>query len=226
MKRKFPESHLTVQTKYPEILQYNPYVDEIITSDLEGAVDIVFNLMYELHPDTSIVEAYGKITQLSINHPEVEFYMSEEEKEEIDRFMKTLSIENFEGMVVIHPMSGNRIKWWSRDKYQEVSDYVCARNFKVATVGSPFDCVELRGAINLIGKLSLRQSAALISRAKLFIGLDSFPMHIANAFKVPSIILFGSTDPKKVLVDSRMVRIIKSSEYCLGCRLPGRYYAR
>ena len=78
--------------------------------------------------------------------------------------------------------------------------------------------MELKGAINLIGKLSLRQSAALISKAKLFMGLDSYPMHIADAFKIPSVILFGSTDPKKVLMNGHTVKMVQSSENCLGCR--------
>jgi ADP-heptose:LPS heptosyltransferase len=49
-------------------------------------------------------------------------------------------------------------------------------------------------------------------------GLDSFPMHIANGFEIPSVILFGSTDPRKILVGGRKVRVVQSFEPCLGCR--------
>lgn len=218
LKNKFPDSYLVFMTKYPEILQNNPYVDEIIRFEPKGGIDVVFNLMSELYPDIPIVEAYGKITRLLIEHPQIEFYLSNQEREWTNRYMKTLSIQDNRGFVVIHPMSGNRIKWWNANSYQAVSDYILSRKLQVVTVGSSMDCVELRGTINLIGKLSLRQSAALISRAKLFVGLDSVPMHVANAFKIPSVILFGSTSPREVLVDARNVKIIQSSEYCLGCR--------
>ena len=218
LKRKLPGSYVTFMTKYPEILQNNPYVDEIIRFEPKDGVDVVFNLMYELYPDIPIIDAYGKITQLSIKSPNIEFYLSPEEINELDRRMKTLSIGYSKGLAVIHPMSGNRIKRWNGDRYQAVSDYIRSRRLNVVTVGSPMDCVELKGAINLIGKLSLRQSGALISRAKLFVGLDSFPMHVANAFGIPSVILFGSTSPGEVLVDARNVKIVQSSEYCLGCR--------
>lgn len=218
LKRKFPNSYLIFKTQYPEILKNNPYVDEVVRVEPKDGIDVVLNMMYELYPDIPIVEAYGKITQLRIEYPEIEFYLSPEEKKEINEYMKTLSIEDLKGLVVIHPMSGNRIKKWNGNSYQTVSDYICSRNLRVVTVGSPIDCVELKGAINLIGKLSLRQSAALISKAKLFMGLDSYPMHIADAFKIPSVILFGSTDPRKVLMDGHTVKTVQSSENCLGCR--------
>jgi len=218
LKSKFPGSHLVFMTNYPEILQNNPYVDEIIRSKPNGNIDVAFNLLYELYPDIPIIEAYGKIARLPLLLPEIEFYLSPDEQQGISRLLKMFSIEHGKGFVVIHPMVGNRMKSWDRGNYQVVSDHIRTRKLTPVTVGSPIDCVELKGATNLIGRLSLRQSATLISRARLFVGLDSFPMHIANAFKVPSVVLFGSTDPKKILIDGRKVNIVRSSEYCLGCR--------
>ena len=45
----------------------------------------------------------------------------------------------------------------------------------------------------LSGCLTLRELAAAIDRAKLFIGVDSVPMHIAAALDKPQIALFGAT---------------------------------
>jgi heptosyltransferase III len=41
--------------------------------------------------------------------------------------------------------------------------------------------------------------AAVIKRAKLFIGLDSFPLHVAEAMRTPAVGLFGVTDPKFII---------------------------
>jgi len=41
------------------------------------------------------------------------------------------------------------------------------------------------------GKLTLKQLAALCARAKLFVGVDSAPMHIAAAVQTPAVALFG-----------------------------------
>jgi len=218
LKKKFPQSHLVFKTNYPEILQNNPYVDEITNSEPKGRLDGVFNLMYELYPDVPIIEAYEKIAQLSIEYPRIRLYLSKEEREWVDEYLKMLPLEDSKGFVVIHPMMGDRIKWWNGNSYQLVSDYIRSKKLGVVTVGSPMDCVELKGAMNLIRRLSLRQSAALISRGKLFIGLDSFPMHVANAFNIPSVVLFGSTDPGKILSYDCRVKVVQSSEHCLGCR--------
>jgi heptosyltransferase-3 len=44
---------------------------------------------------------------------------------------------------------------------------------------------------SLAGELTLRQLAALIDHARLFIGVDSVPMHMAAALQTPCVALFG-----------------------------------
>jgi heptosyltransferase-3 len=44
---------------------------------------------------------------------------------------------------------------------------------------------------DLSGQLSLKQLAALSARARLFVGVDSAPMHIAAASGTPVVALFG-----------------------------------
>ncbi len=47
------------------------------------------------------------------------------------------------------------------------------------------------GIIDLSGKLTLFQTAAVLARACLFVGIDSGPAHLANAVGVPGVILLG-----------------------------------
>lgn len=48
---------------------------------------------------------------------------------------------------------------------------------------------------NLIGRLSLAESTARISSARLFVGADSGPMHIASLYDVPTVAIFASVVP-------------------------------
>jgi len=50
-------------------------------------------------------------------------------------------------------------------------------------------------AINACGKLSLRATAALMKFCKLIITNDAGPMHLAGAVGVPTLGIFGPTDP-------------------------------
>jgi heptosyltransferase-3 len=45
--------------------------------------------------------------------------------------------------------------------------------------------------ISLVGKTSVVEMANIISGAQFFIGIDSGPAHIANAFEIPGLILLG-----------------------------------
>jgi ADP-heptose:LPS heptosyltransferase len=50
-----------------------------------------------------------------------------------------------------------------------------------------------RGAgLNLCGRLSVRESAAVLSRARLFCGHDSGPLHLAAAVGTPCVAVFSS----------------------------------
>src|SRR5262249_44721336 len=47
--------------------------------------------------------------------------------------------------------------------------------------------------VNACGKLTLRQSAALIGRAQVLVTNDSAPLHLATAVGTPIVALFGPT---------------------------------
>ena len=50
-----------------------------------------------------------------------------------------------------------------------------------------------RPAVNACGRLTLRQSAALIARATVLVTNDSAPLHLATAMGTPIVALFGPT---------------------------------
>jgi len=49
------------------------------------------------------------------------------------------------------------------------------------------------------GKLTIRESAAILSKAKYFIGPDSLLMHVANGLNIKSTIIFGGSRPASCL---------------------------
>ena len=217
LKEKYPYSSITFKTDYPEILSNNPYLDRITTNHDNTEYDLIYNLKYELFPDINYVRAYKKIAHIEKHIPQLEFSLTKEEKEDVRKFLQSLYIKG-DKLAILHPMVGDRTKSWGGEKYQHVCNYLLANYYKVITVGDSKDCVELSGAINLIGKSSIRRVAAITNEADIFFGIDSFPMHLANAFGIPSVVLFGPTDPYKVLCRHGTVQIVRSDERCLGCR--------
>jgi ADP-heptose:LPS heptosyltransferase len=56
------------------------------------------------------------------------------------------------------------------------------------------DCVDLTG-----NRFSITQLAALMNTCQLFIGIDRFPMHAAQAMGLPTIGLFGCTSARYIM---------------------------
>jgi heptosyltransferase-3 len=95
------------------------------------------------------------------------------------------------------------------------------------------------GAVNLAGKLRLPAVGALLNRARLYVGTDTAVTHMAAAVGVPTIALFGPSNPVKWgpwpkdhagpdspwrMVGSQRagnVALIQGQTTCVPCRLEG-----
>jgi len=75
--------------------------------------------------------------------------------------------------------------------------------------------------VNLGGQLTLKQLAALTAQAKLFIGVDSAPMHIAAAMQTPVLALFGPSGDKEWGPWMVPHRVITSDHSCRPCGQDG-----
>ena len=86
-----------------------------------------------------------------------------------------------------------KTKQWSADRMQAGVD-AYSGSWRCAQIGSPAD-PPLRGADDLRGKTSLRQSAAVLGRARLFVGTVGFLMHLARAVDCPAVVVYGGREP-------------------------------
>jgi ADP-heptose:LPS heptosyltransferase len=74
--------------------------------------------------------------------------------------------------------------------------------------------------VNLCGKLTPRQSAAAFAQARLFLGHDSGPMHLAAAVGTPCIALFAARNiPRQWFPFGPGHRVLYHPVDCMGCGL-------
>jgi len=118
--------------------------------------------------------------------------------------LKVHGIRQGDPFAVIHPFAGWREKEWPIDRFAALIDYLRQRyGLKSIVIGSTdenaraieLDSLSKSGVINLAGRTNIRESAVVIGAARLFIGNDSGPMHIASAMQTPTIALFGQNTP-------------------------------
>jgi heptosyltransferase-3 len=136
-----------------------------------------------------------------------------------------------ERFVAIHPASRWLFKCWPAGRLAELINTLQARGERVVLTGSR-DADEsalveqvVRGldapVINLSGQLGLKELAALIGRARLFVGVDSAPMHMASAMGTPAVALFGPSGDVEWGPWQIPHRIVTSDHPCRPCGYNG-----
>jgi heptosyltransferase III len=92
---------------------------------------------------------------------------------------------------VIHPFAATPDKTWPAGRFIEVAHHL---NLDPIFLAGPTD--DLKPFANFeTSRESLAVTKSLIAGASLFIGNDSGPAHIAAAFGIPVVVLFGPSDP-------------------------------
>ena len=108
--------------------------------------------------------------------------------------------------VVLHLYPKFNYKKWSDAGWTALARWITEHDLRIVlTGGNDADEVEyvrklaggMNAPLNLAGKLSLSESACVLARAAAYVGPDTALTHMAAALGVPTVTLFGPTDPVK-----------------------------
>jgi ADP-heptose:LPS heptosyltransferase len=97
---------------------------------------------------------------------------------------------------VIHPVAALPDKTWPAERFLEVADYL-KRSFELNPVfiGGPGEDLSAFARWRTVPGAPLEGIKSLIAGASLFVGNDSGPAHMAAAFGIPVVVIFGPSDP-------------------------------
>jgi len=107
---------------------------------------------------------------------------------------------------VMHPGTARVEKYWEADRWAAVADFLeTEAGLPVVITGGrdPEEARHIRAIVSkseavpvvVAGQLSLLETAAVIARSELALGVDTAAMHLAAAFEKPQVVLFGPTNP-------------------------------
>ena len=154
---------------------------------------------HEVESNLDLVRALGLPAQAFPWH----FPPFSQEQAEVFRLPEWQGDQSSGPFIAVHPFSSNPVKRWPAERYRELFRRLAAQaGTRVVVVGGP----EERGgvsavlppgtpAVNLVGRLTLRQLAARLQRAQLLISNDSGPVHLASAVGTRTVVLFGAAHP-------------------------------
>jgi len=131
---------------------------------------------------------------------QIEFPHDPAAEEKVDRLLHDHSIGEF---AILNPGAGWGAKRWPAERYGQVALELSKTNVRSILNYGPGEEDLARaaesaseGAATAI-KTSISELIALSRRARLFIGGDTGPLHLAAALRVPVVAVFGPTDPAR-----------------------------
>jgi heptosyltransferase III len=97
---------------------------------------------------------------------------------------------------VIHPFASAANKAWPVDRFLAAAEYLRrALQLEPVFIGGPNDNGSPFKPWQVEISADLRRTKCLLASATLFFGNDSGPAHMAAAFGVPAVVLYGPSDP-------------------------------
>lgn len=172
---------------------YNEVISYTALDSYSESFDRVLTLIYEASPNLHYLDAYAKCAGIILE----------------DRYPR-LRLGNMRLIKTDYGLIAPETSYWIRNMRQwSKSKFKQLKNRLELELGIPM--IELQESHNFFEMLSL------VEHCSLFVGNDSGPAIIAQAYKRPSFVIFGATKPDRMLFHSQAFGIVFDVG-CNGCK--------
>ena len=217
LKSYFPESaHITyaTNTRYlegalPKVLWYNPSIDNIIDRDQidEGDYDLTINLhcpcvVYEKrqNPPINRIDLFAAHAGVKPENKTPRYFIQPEELDEAKKFLSSKRISQNDKIILVHIFTSTIRRNLDDNKIKTTLMTLGKMGYKLMVLSHktdyPTNVIFSNIPNTTIFSGDVRQIAALMKYCDLVLCPDSSILHLAGALSVPTISIFGHTDPR------------------------------
>ncbi|MGC2195458.1 MAG: glycosyltransferase family 9 protein [Terriglobales bacterium] len=149
-----------------------------------------------------VIEQYAELAETVIGHPlpipDAVLPCDPIAEEAVEKRLRAMNIRGF---AVLNPGAGWGAKQWPAERYGHVAQALSRQGIQPVINFGPREeelakvAEAASGGAARVMSFSVGELVALMRRARLFIGGDTGPMHLAAALHIPVVALFGPTDP-------------------------------
>ena len=166
----------------------------LLTDSVEPPVTPFHRVEYFLN----IIRVLG----IDTDNKDYQFNIPESSVKSAESILEQAGIDSDGEFFIVNPGGNWLAKRWPNKRYARLCEELKAIYGKRIFLTGDFKDRELSeeiirmssgSAINICGKTTLKELAAIMRRAKVVVANDSGPMHIAISQKAPTIALFGPT---------------------------------
>ena len=217
LRRRNADARIVVVTDCPDCLRDNQDVSLVCPRlgqhDAENGVLYDLDLAYERDPKKHIIQAYAEKCAIKVEDWRLKVYPNAAER------IKARQWLGFAGpTIAVH---AGPLAWasrnWLEERWVRLCETLLDRGWNVIVVGEG-EAYGLPCSLDLRGQTTFHELAAVIEAADAFVGLDSLPMHLAQAAIRPTVGLFGAIRPEyRLLPWPHCVGVTATNCGCLGC---------
>lgn len=142
-------------------------------------------------------------------------------------WLQAQGIGTHAALIVLHPGTGGMTKLWSAERWVIVADTLMQDGVQFVITGGPDEealVEQIASAMRvrpptLAGQTTIGQLAALLRQARLVMGVDSGPLHLAVAQQVATLHLYGPGNAARFgpWGDPKRQRVISAELWCSPC---------
>jgi len=159
-------------------------------------------------------------------------YLKNEDMNWAEAFLRNMRCDpdSGRGILALHPGAGSRKKAWPAHRFAAVARMLTRDDMQSLIIEGPADeqlvldtLRDLNGLEPVILRhLSLVQLGAILKHCSLYIGNDSGVSHLAAAVGIPTIAIFGPTDPVVWAPRGERASWLRGKVSCSPCNLARR----
>lgn len=177
------------------------------------------------HP---IIQRNMLVEKLGVKEQEnlMELFLTKNEYGEADQFLKNHHVDLTKPIIGFQPGASNLFKCWPIQHFKELARLIEKKyRANIIIFGNKDETdfakeiLKTTPIICAAGKLTVRTSAALLSKLNLLVTNDTGPMHLAIASKIPMVAIFGPTPDNLCWPhqEAKHIRIISRPMPCQKC---------
>jgi lipopolysaccharide heptosyltransferase II len=162
--------------------------------------------------------------------PEAKIIISPQEKKKASDVRRSIGISDTDRLVLLHPGSGSSARDWKPERFAQLAVELIKIGYQVVITGGKTEELLVNYVVHeakngvkpFISTLNLKEFAAFIQTAKLFVANSTGPLHIAAAVGTPVIGFYPPVrvmSPKRwgPLTDKKAI-FIPDPERCPRCK--------
>ncbi len=182
--------------------------------------------IHEVDKNVKLIEELG----CEVVDKSLQIYYSQSDEESVINLLEKEYVRKGDTLLAIHMEAGYPSKSWKKERFIQMLQEMNKRDYgKIILIGGDNKDVYFHSIynqlkfsyINTIGKLNIRQLAALLKRCEVLISCDSGPVHVATAVGTPCIVLFSGTNNLKQWgsFNNNVNRVIYKDVECSPCEM-------